>query len=79
MFSFCTRQKRVFVSCSFDHTVKYIGLDLGPSIGKLVEGVTGVISNGSVLYRCNNIHKYIVLLEKQENLKFTNSDIYISR
>lgn len=47
------------------HTIKNIGLDLGPGIAESVESITGFIGKGTILDWRNYIDKDIVLQDKQ--------------
>ena len=48
------------------HTIKNIGLDLRSSVAKFVESIACVTSKGSVLHRCDNIDKHIILQNKTQ-------------
>lgn len=58
------------------YTIKNISLNLSPRVAQFVESIICLISQRTVLNRCNNIDKYIVL--KRDTTKISLLELYHS-
>lgn len=47
------------------HTVKNICLDLTPGIAEFIKRIASLVSQGTILNRCHDIDKYIILKHKR--------------